>query len=262
MIRASLMVLLSCAAFGQSAPAVRTFEVASVKPHEGPMYRLGVTTSGQRLTADACNVLMLVMYAYHVKNFQLAGTAPLFKEDNTRWDIVAKSEGDTAPTRDEFRQMLRSLLAERFQLKVHRETREMPVYALVVGKNGAKFKESSPDADPTQHYSIKGRNDVTTLPKATMEDVADAIDYTAMLDRPVVDRTGLAGTYDIKLIYTPNTRANREGEPDLNDISVFQAVEEQLGLKLEAQNAPVEMLVAIFETVIVSPVISPVYSTV
>jgi uncharacterized protein (TIGR03435 family) len=76
-----------------------------------------------------------------------------------------------------------------------------------------------------------------------MEDVADAIDYTAMLDRPVVDRTGLAGTYDIKLIYTPNTRANREGEPDLNDISVFQAVEEQLGLKLEAQNAPVEMLV-------------------
>jgi uncharacterized protein (TIGR03435 family) len=153
------MVLLSCAAFGQSAPAVRTFEVASVKPHEGPMYRLGVTTSGQRLTADACNVLMLVMYAYHVKNFQLAGTAPLFKEDNTRWDIVAKSEGDTAPTRDEFRQMLRSLLAERFQLKVHRETREMPVYALVVGKNGAKFKESSPDADPTQHYSRVGSSE-------------------------------------------------------------------------------------------------------
>jgi uncharacterized protein (TIGR03435 family) len=118
----------------------------------------------------------------------------------------------------------------------------MPVFALIVAKSGIKFKESDPDAEVTGLHSLKGRNNVVTLTKATMSDVVDAIG-NAMLDRPVVDHTGLARTYSIKLTYTPNTRANRESEPDLNDISVFQALEEQLGLKLEARKEPVEVLV-------------------
>jgi len=235
MIRATLMGLLASVVFGQS------FEVASIKLHEGPMYRIGVKTSGQRLTADAANVRGLVMFAYDVKNFQVAGDAPLLKQSEARWDIVAKAEGDSAPTRPEFRPMMQALLADRFQLKIHREMREMPVFALVLSKNGPKFKESDPDADPAELFSAKRRNTVVTLPKATMSDVVDAIG-NAFLDRPVVDKTGLTGTYNIKLTYTPNTRANRES-PDLNDINVFQAIEEQLGLKLEARKEMVEMLI-------------------
>jgi uncharacterized protein (TIGR03435 family) len=236
MVRTALTGLLASGLFGQS------FEVASIKQHDGPTPRIGVTTSGQRLTADAANIAVLVMYAYNLKSFQVTGTSPLFQDYNTRWDIVAKAEGGNTPTTAEFRQMLQWLLAERFQLEAHREMREIPVYALVVGKNGPKFKESNPDADAMGLFSAKGRNMVITLPKASMSDAVDAVG-NAFLERPVVDKTGLTGTYNIRLTYTPNTRANRESDPDLNDINVFQAVEEQLGLKLEARKEMVEMLI-------------------
>jgi uncharacterized protein (TIGR03435 family) len=75
------------------------------------------------------------MYAYNLKGFQVTGTAHLFQDYKTSWDVMAKAEGGTPPSTEEFRQTLQSSLAERFQLKVHREMREMPVYALVVGKN-------------------------------------------------------------------------------------------------------------------------------
>src|ERR1700677_3081639 len=82
--------------------------------------------------------------AYHLKNYQVSGTTPLMADDS-RYEITAKAEGEAAPTEDEFRQMLQSLLAGRFKLKVHREMREMPVYELMVGKNGPRFKQSAPD---------------------------------------------------------------------------------------------------------------------
>jgi uncharacterized protein (TIGR03435 family) len=118
--------------------------------------------------------------------------------------------------------MLRALPAARFQLKAHREMRDTPVCALAVGKSGAKLK-------------LKGRNNAITLLHASMSEVVDAVD-DAFLNRPVVEGTGLTGVRDIELTYTPN----RRGEPELGDISVFAAVEEQLGLKLEPRNAPVE----------------------
>jgi uncharacterized protein (TIGR03435 family) len=242
MIRSGSMVLLASALFAQSAPPVRSFEVASVKIHHGPTPRIGISTSGRRLTADAVNMWLLIMYAYNIRNFRIFGAEPLMRDDNARWDILAEAEGDSVPAVDEFRHMLQLLLAERFQLKVHRETREMPVYALVVGKSGPRFKESDPDADPTQHFSLKGRDNFVTMPKATMDELANAVS-NAMPGRPVVDNTGLTGTYNIRLTYTANTRANRDSEPDLSDVSVFQAVEEQLGLKLEARKETVEILV-------------------
>ncbi len=205
------------------------------------MYRLGVTTVGQTLNADSANLLILVMYAFNCKNFQVTGTPVLFKDDNMRWDITAKAEGDHTPTKAEFRQMLQALLVDRFQLKAHREMREMQVYALLVGKTGPKFKEAAPDADSMGHYSRKGRDNVITLPKANMGDVVDAV-ANAMLDYPVVDQTGLSGAYTVNLTYTPNTRANLE-QPDANDISVFKAVQDQLGLHLEPRKAKVEVVV-------------------
>jgi uncharacterized protein (TIGR03435 family) len=155
---------------------------------------------------------------------------------------MAKAEGDTAPSKDEFRKMLQLLLADRFKLEVHREEREMPVYALVGGKNGLKLKESAPNASPSWHLGVSGRDYVVTMAKATMDDVVGGV-ANSFLDRPVVDKTGLTGTYDVKMTYTPDIRSNRTAEPDPNDISIFTAVQDQLGLKLEPQKAMVEVLV-------------------
>jgi uncharacterized protein (TIGR03435 family) len=119
--------------------------------------------------------------------------------------------------------------------------REMPVYALVVGKNGPKLKESAADADPTGYTHVSGRNYQYTRAKATMEDIGRAIS-SAFLDRPVLDQTGLTGTYNVNLIYTPNIRSN-QAAPDPNDVSIFDGIQDQLGLKFEPQKATVEILV-------------------
>jgi uncharacterized protein (TIGR03435 family) len=178
------------------------------------------------------------MYAYNLRNDQVSRTTSLLTVGDTMYDIVAKAEGEGTPTRAEFRQMLQSLLADRFKLEVHREMKEMPVYALVVGKNGPKLKESAPDADPWAHTGVSGRNYEVTMPKATMEGLVKEISNAAFLDRPVLDKTGLTGTYDIRLTYTPENRMSRGPEPDL-DVSIFTAVQEQLGLRLVQQKADV-----------------------
>jgi uncharacterized protein (TIGR03435 family) len=182
------------------------------------------------------------MYAYNLENYQVAGTAPLLAVGDAMYDVVAKAEGDGVPTRDEFRQMMQSLLADRFKLAVHREMKETPVYALVVGKNGPKLKESAPDTDPTERIGVSGRNYDATIPKATMDRLVEHINQYAFLDRPALDKTGLTGAYDIKLTYTPEFKIGRGEEADLSEIGIFAAVE-QLGLRLAPQKADVEMLI-------------------
>jgi bla regulator protein blaR1 len=245
-LRAALgaaLALLACSeAFGQTASPARVFEVASIRPRTGPYSRIGVSTSGPRLTAEATTVLGLIMYAYGVKNFQVARTPALAAAGDTAYDVLAKAEGEGVPTKPEFRKMMQSLLADRFRLRLHREMRETPVYALTVGKNGPKFRQSAPGASPTWHIGVSGRNYVLTLPLATMDGLAGELDNTAFLDRPVVDRTRLTGTYEIKLTYTPENRIGRV-EPDPAEIGVFTAVKEQLGLRLVSQKADVEYLV-------------------
>lgn len=234
--------VLWVAGLSAQSTSARRFDVASVKPHPEPPHIIGVKTAGGRLIADASTLRGLVMWAYNLKNYQVSGPGPQSAVGDTFFDIVAKAEGDATPTRDEFRAMLQTLLADRFKLKVHREMREMPVYALVIGKNGAKLKPSAPDAGPGGRLQVVGRNYEFTVAKATMDDIVGGI-ANSFPDRPVVDRTGLTGEYEIKLVYTPDIRSNRESEPDPNDISIFTAVQEQLGLKLEAQKASIEILV-------------------
>jgi uncharacterized protein (TIGR03435 family) len=137
--------------------------------------------------------------------------------------------------------MVRSLLAERFQLRVHRELRELSIYALVREKTGPKFKESSPGADPAVLDTAAGRNHDITLPKGTMEDLASIIE-NSIVDRPVIDRTGLTATYNIHIVYTPDIPPNRRN-PDADDIGIFTAIR-QLGLRLEPRKEKVEVLVA------------------
>lgn len=182
----------------------------------------------------------LIVWGYGIKNYQLS-VAPNVTLTDTMYDVAAKAEGDAAPTPDQFRQMLQALLADRFKLKAHREDREMQVYALVAGKNGPKLKPSAPDANPMGRMQVEGRNYHATRAKATMDDVVQAI-VNSFLDRPVVDQTGLTGTYVLDLTYAPDLQKNR-AEPDPSDISIFTAVQEQLGLRLEPQKASIEVLV-------------------
>jgi uncharacterized protein (TIGR03435 family) len=238
---AGLIVLISSVVFGQSAPAPLAFEVASVKPHQGPLTRFqDFSSSGPRLTLEAYPLGGLIMEAYNLKGYQISFAAPV-PEPDVFYDIVARAEGAGVRTKNEFRQMLQTLLAERFHLKVHRQMMERPVYTLVIDKNGPKLKESAPDAEVTFLGGVNGRNQTVTASKATMETLVGAIQRGFNSDRPVVDRTGLTGTYDLKLEATPEWRI--DSNPDPNEVSIFTAVKEQLGLKLEAQKAMIEILV-------------------
>lgn len=143
-LSASLLVLSCGAAFGQASPS---FEVASVKPAEAPstpgMLRVGMrggpgTPDPGQITYSNVTLKNLIMNAYNVKGYQITG--PKFL-DGDRFDIVAKVP--KGATKEEFRLMLQNLLAERFKLSLHRETKELPIYGLVVGKNGHKLKESA-----------------------------------------------------------------------------------------------------------------------
>jgi len=234
----------SVTAFGQSEPSTRKFEVASVKVHEGPLYSMGATTKGLRLT-ETDTVLGLIMFAYNIKNFQVPHAVTEMQAVGFEfYDVVAKAEGDTLPTRDEFRSMMQLLLAERFHLKLHREPQEMPVYDLVVAKGGLKLKESAPDATP---HSLNGprnptdRNYQLSMTKVTIPELIDTLQTGSVFPtRPVRDKTGLTGTYDVKLTYTPDFRFSK-GDPEPEDITGFVAVQDQLGLKVEQSKAKVDI---------------------
>jgi len=231
--------LTGSAGFGQPG-AKPAFDVASVKVHRGAVPPGGgrLTTSGPRLTIECYSILDLIVYAYDVKPYQILNASAL---DHTMYDISAVASG-AAPTAADFRGLLRSLLEERFKLKAHRDLRNTPVYALVVGKSGAKFKESAPDAGGKRTTTSKGPNFQTSMSKATMDTLADYLRANAGLDRPVMNLTGLSGEYDIELTYTPEYRI--QGRTDVPDaIPAAVAVQEQLGLKLDKRDLPVEMLV-------------------
>ncbi len=236
LIRLVALALSAVAAFAQTAPPA--FEVASIRPAPCPCRVLhGFSTAGPNLTLEGYTWGDLLTDAYDLKVYQIEVSDALAKASDLGafYNIQAKAEGDAPRTPAEFRVMLRSLLATRFNLKFHRETREMQVYALVVGKDGIKFKESDPALPRKANFTVNGRNQKMTATHMTMDTLS-----TNLYVRPVIDRTGLRGEYDIVLEATPEFRINNNPQPD--DISIFTAVQE-LGLKLESQRAPVEILV-------------------
>jgi uncharacterized protein (TIGR03435 family) len=215
------------------------FEVASIRPHQGPLHRVfDFSSSGPRLRLEGYSAPLLIMEAYNLKSYQVSlASVP----GDTYYDIAAEADEASAPSKAEFRRMLQALLADRFRLKVHRERKEMPVYALVVGKGGPRFAESPSDAVFSGFHGVNGRNQNMTLSKASMDVVAEEISNYG-LDRPVVDQTGLTGFYDIKMEATPEYRMSRQADGE-RDISVFDAVQQQLGLKLKPSRALIEVLV-------------------
>jgi uncharacterized protein (TIGR03435 family) len=211
------------------------FEVASIKPMPGFVNARG-NVSGPRITLSGYALEGLIMDAYHVESWQLSG-GPAWR-DTDPFEIIAKAPGDASPTPVQVREMLRSLLEERFKLKVHRETREGPIYALLIEKNGPKLKKST--AIDVSYSVVGGPGEAVKriFKKVSMNFFANQIASQAELGRPVLDRTGLAGEWDFELTFVQGAAPTNSDLPDL-----FTALREQLGLKLESQKGPVEKLI-------------------
>jgi uncharacterized protein (TIGR03435 family) len=228
-------VIIGVLAQGQT-PAEPRFEVASVKLHrEGaPFGPLGPAPGG-RFNASGVPVMVLVIYAFDKKLDQISG-APEFMFTEG-YDIAAKAASEATLTPAQVRPMLQALLADRFHLKVHYESKPLPVYALIVGKNGPKLKRSAPDAHASASTRV-GPVIQAVFSKASMALLATGL--SAFADRPVLDQTGLTGNYDIKLEWSGD---DSQAAQDSGAASLFTAVHEQLGLKLEPRRAPVEVVV-------------------
>jgi uncharacterized protein (TIGR03435 family) len=219
---------------GQSSAKRGTFEVASVKLNKSGIREGGCSPFsfwvGQTFTAKNCPLASLIFFAYDISQQQLSmgSSLPLLAE---KYDITAKSERQAS--RIQMKQMLQSLLEDRFNLRLRRETKEMPIYALVVGKNGPTFHKSQAEDDGVAKPTY-GSSGQPIFQNASVADLIQTIArFTAEADnRIVVDDTGLTGRYDIDMQPFMDMR-----KPD--GPSVFTAVQE-FGLKLEPQKRPIE----------------------
>ncbi|MBI2685429.1 MAG: TIGR03435 family protein [Acidobacteria bacterium] len=227
--------------------AAEVFEVASVKP-AGPEAR-GIVmqfTPGGGVRIGNGNLKQILTLAYGVERFQISGGPGWV--DSDRFEIVAKGAADgIAPSEEQrlARVRLRALLAERFGLVVRRESKEGTIYALSVAKNGHKLKGSDKGFD-----GLSGRPGQLTGERASMEQFAGYL--TGQLGKPVWNETGLTGTYAFQLSWTPENAGPLAADkaaavgapaPDPSGSSLFQAIQDQLGLRLQAKRGPVETIV-------------------
>jgi len=254
-------------------PAPAAFEVASVRPNKSGDGRvmLGVQPGGG-FNATNVPLRLLLRQAFNVQDFQIVGGPDWIGSD--RFDVIAKAPEGVEFTADVMRSMLRSLLVERFTLAVHNETRDMPVYALMKartdGKLGTKLTPATvdcaalgrgrrgggpPPAPPQPGQKMDcgmmigpGRLNAGGMP---MSNLATAL--APQVGRIVLDKTELMGNYDFELSYAPEAIGSVGGPPPLlnggplpvdpNAPNLFTALQEQLGLKLDSQRGPVDVVV-------------------
>jgi uncharacterized protein (TIGR03435 family) len=269
----------------QSADGRPTFEAASVKRNkDGGPFSLFFQPGG-RFRAVNVTAKMLISAAYGtpqpLPEFQIAGGPKWL--DTERFDIVAKAAGDPQPGQNgpppAMFEMLRSLLADRFHLKMHYETRDTPVFALMLtrpdGKLGPQFRQTDVDCSPAAMMrAARERGGSPPPPPApgerpkcgarmfpgnlssgaqTLTQIVNGLARLRDVNRQVIDRTGLTGAYDADLVWTPDAGSLPQGDRppgapplppiDPNGPSLFTAIQEQWGLKLEPTRAPVNTLV-------------------
>jgi bla regulator protein BlaR1 len=248
-----LLLLASSAAHAQTSGPTQ-FEVATIKPAApsptGQM-RIGIGIQpGGRFTAQGVTLKFLIAQAYDIKEHQISGGPGWMGSD--QWDITAKADAAemTGPIRQEqLRAMLQALLADRFKLTFHQDSKEMPIYALVVGKGGPKLQKS--EAAGNQQRMMRFGNGQLNANGVPAQFLADTL--SRQLGRSVIDKTGLQGLYDFKLEWTPDEGqrhmmpgggalgADAPPPPDASGPSLFTAVQEQLGLRLDSEKGPVAM---------------------
>jgi uncharacterized protein (TIGR03435 family) len=260
-----LVLISACAAFGQPTSNLR-FEVASIKPADPQeMGRMMVGMGGDpgRINYTSVSLKNVLMRAYRVRVYQITGPSWI---DSERYNITAKlPEG---ATQDQVPEMLQNLLADRFKLTLHRETRDQSVYALVTGKNGHRLQKSEIEAPPPGPNGPAGggrggtrmmvANGHIEAKGATLPALSDML--SNLLDRPVIDKTGVEGAYDITLDVSMDELAGmrkmgaRMGpgpgpgpggpapESEGGGGSIFSAIQ-SLGLKLDTRKLPIDYLV-------------------
>ena len=224
------------------------FEVATIKPSDPNRPGKLFSIRGTEVITINTTLDDLMVFAYGVHNRQIVG-APAWAESD-KFDINGKPEGGGLPNLNQFKVMMQKLLADRFQLVFHHEKKELTVYALTVGKTGPKLtKSDSPGTVPALLF--RGLGDLPAR-NATMEEFAGVM-QSAVLDRPVVDQTGLKGRFDFHLEWTPDETqfaalrgpgplpAQPEGAETHPDL--FTAIQQQLGLKLESTKAQTDVMV-------------------
>jgi uncharacterized protein (TIGR03435 family) len=232
-IAATLIALAACAIPAQTL----RFDVASVKKLDtsgppGDIPRNADPAPGHFLMRNV-PMRMLLEWAYDLKDYEITG--PEWIKIDERYEVIAKAAGPAPES--QVRQMLQTLLLERFQMKVHRETKELPVYVLLPGKGEAKVKEVAADAQPS--FGSGGAPAATFLAQPISR-------FTFMLsrrmDRPVLDKTGLKGRYDFTIDLSGLGFNGREPEVP-GGPSIFTTVQRDLNLRLEARKEPIEILV-------------------
>jgi uncharacterized protein (TIGR03435 family) len=248
-------------------PSDFRFEVASIKPTKTPDGGFYLNDTSDGITGRNVPLVYLVKQAFGIyEDFRYSGAPNWLRSDC--YDVEAKMETSVA---EQFRKlpraqrilaehhMLQVLLAERFNLKVHRETKEVPVYFLVVARNGPKLQESKPNPDDPKapknavwHESMK--NGLIIMPAELMPIEQLASRLSGIVGRKVLDKTELTGKYDFTLQYAedqsapPVSAGASEGQPtpnasDPNGTTIFTALQDQLGLKLASGKGPIEIIV-------------------
>jgi uncharacterized protein (TIGR03435 family) len=226
--------IVVCLILEATAGGQESFEVASIKPHPGIItHSADPSVTGNRVVAIASTLLDLIETAYRVRGDQISGAPGWAGSDH--YDLNARAGASTI-TREQMRLMLQALLAERFHLRIHRETKEVPMYLLVVNKNGARLKESSPAEERKGQITGDGSGMHMQVSQGTMAQLAERLSSNGA-GRPVADRTGLLGKYSFTLDWV-----NTVG-PESEAPSLHVALEEQLGLRLESAKGASEVIV-------------------
>jgi len=231
-----------------AANADPAFEVATIKPSDPNRPGKLFTIRGQEVLTVNTTVSDLLTMAYDLHPKQIVGGPSWLESD--KYDVTGKPDAPGAPNNAQLKIMIQKLLADRLQLTFHREKRDLNVYALTVGKTGIKLSKSQLDPNGPGGRFFGPPPVTLRVTNATMAEVASVL-QSAVLDRPVVDQTGLAEKYDFLLKFTPEPGQmmglggappqqpdNADAPPDL-----FTAIQQQLGLKLESTKAPADVIV-------------------
>jgi len=230
------------------------FEIISVKPSKDNLTRVQFTPDGMRGTSVTVRFLLFEGFGGINQN-QVSGEPSWSSSEG--FDIEAKVDEADVPTLakmsfEQRRTMFQQILTDRFKLATHHETRELPVYQLVIGKNGSRLKESAPgdpaSGTPQRRGMMFSRGKVTATGASVSMLIAP---LSRQLGRTIVDKTGLTGSYDFTLEWTPDNAAPppaggsppEAAAPDQSAPDIFTAIQEQLGLKLESTKGPVDVIV-------------------
>jgi uncharacterized protein (TIGR03435 family) len=246
----NLTILMSCVGFGQPAPALPEFEVADIRVNNSGQAGIqGTILAGGQISMRNIPIKELIVQAYRAGD--VAGGPSWL--DSERFDLLAKAPPNTPE--DTLRLMLQTLLAERFKLAFHREQKITAVFALVAARGGFKLEAAAGSGQPKcgRGEGAEGLNHLVCT-NFTMADLTAWLPTRiapSYIDRPVVDLTGLKGAYDIKLDWVPRpsggNTATDGAVPVASDVAagatVFDALDKQLGLKLEERKLPMPIIV-------------------